>query len=323
MYSKLLSVVLVFLTIFNIANTAPTYCPAASDLLVSYGNAKLIDQGWINSGGGAAATKSAFNLLGGEVEFDIDFTNTQAGVNGNIYTISPKNIPGSGFVPSLYCDGAKKEPEKWCVEIDWIESNGNCGGAVTLHTIIGPGNGCTAWGCREHFMYGGKTSYHVKIVYDEIGRMTMYRDNQVIRPTDIKPTPLDSDWKILADAYRQAGAVIYSSLWQGWVPLDKTCSGGGSLSASSFTVTNLRITGTVVQGPIPRLCASPPAQPTPSSPSAQPTPSNPSAQPTPSNPSAPCAAKWQQCGGEGFKGPSCCIGGLTCKMQNKWYSQCL
>lgn len=317
MYSKLLSAILVFLTIFNIANTAPTYCPAVNDLLISYGNAKLIDQGWINTGGGGAATKAAFNLLGGEVEFDIDFTNTQAGINGNIYTVSPKNIPASGFVPSLYCDGAKRVPDKWCVEIDWIESNGNCGGAVTLHTIIGPGNGCTAWGCREHFMYNGKASFHVKIVYDELGKMTMYRDNQVIKPSDIKPDPLDSDWKILADAYRQSGAVIYSSLWQGWVPLDKTCPGGGSLPASSFTVTNLRITGTVVQGPIPRLCAN---QPTPSSlpptPSSPPAPSSPPPRPT-------CAAKWQQCGGEGFKGPTCCTGGLTCKIQNKWYSQCL
>lgn len=238
----------------NPVQTHKVYCPSIKDLVVGYGNAKLFDQGWINSGGGAAATKSAFNLLGGEVEFDIDFTNTQLGINGNIYTISPKNIPSDGFRQSVYCDGAKKEQEKWCVEIDWIESNGNCGGAVTIHTIIGPGNGCTAWGCREHFMYNGKTSYHVKMVYDNDGKMTMYRDNQVIGPNDIKPKPLDSDWKTLADAYRQYGAVIYSSLWQGWVPLDKTCASGGSLPASSFSVKNLKITGTVVQGPEPTLC---------------------------------------------------------------------
>ena len=23
-----------------------------------------------------------------------------------------------------------------CVEVDWIESNGNCGGATTLHTVV-------------------------------------------------------------------------------------------------------------------------------------------------------------------------------------------
>jgi hypothetical protein len=294
---------------------APTYCPAANDLVVGYGNAKLINQGWINSGGGSAATKAAFNLLGGSVEFDIDFTNTQAGVNGNIYTISPKSISASGFSQSAYCDGAKKESEKWCVEIDWIESNGNCGGAATLHTIIGPGNGCTAWGCRTHFMYNGRTSYSVKIEYNEMGHMTMYRDGQIIDKTNIKPTPLNSDWATLAAQYSQYGAVIYSSLWQGWVPLEKTCQTEGRIPTTTITVKNLRITGTVVQGPTPRLCNDSPA-PTPvPTPTPQPAP-----QPAPTQ---NCAAKWQQCGGEGFKGPTCCIAGLQCKSQNKWYSQCL
>lgn len=231
------------------------YCPSSKDLVAGYGTPTIFDQGWLNKGGGSVATKSAFNLIDGYVEFDIDFTNTQPGVNGNIYTISPKNIPSvAGFTQKNYCDGAKKEIDKWCVEIDWIESNGNCGGAVTLHTIIGTGNGCTAWGCREHFMYSGKTSYHVKMVYDNLGRMTMYRDNQIIGPNDIKPNPLDSDWKTLYDAYVKEGAVIYSSLWKGWVPLEKTCQNNGDLASSSFQVKNLKIKGIVVQGPEPSIC---------------------------------------------------------------------
>lgn len=311
---------LLLLTLWCVA-AAPTYCPAANDLVVAYGNARLVNQGWINSGGGGAATKAAFNLLGGSVEFDIDFTKTQTGVNGNIYTISPKSISANGFSQSAYCDGAKTQPDKWCVEIDWIESNGNCGGAITLHTIIGPGNGCTAWGCREHFMYNGKAAYHVKIEYDEVGRITMYRDNEVIAPSDIKPAPLASDWAKLVEQYTQYGAVIYSSLWQGWVPLEKTCNGYGSLPASSFTVSNLRITGTVVQGPIPTLCNTAPVPAPTQSPTVRPT-QSPVPRPAPA-PQIACAKKWQQCGGEGFKGPNCCIGGLTCKILNKWYSQCL
>ncbi|CAG7853262.1 Endo-1,4-beta-xylanase xynf11a Short=Xylanase xynf11a; AltName: Full=1,4-beta-D-xylan xylanohydrolase xynf11a; Flags: Precursor [Serendipita indica DSM 11827] len=36
-----------------------------------------------------------------------------------------------------------------------------------------------------------------------------------------------------------------------------------------------------------------------------------------------CAAKWGQCGGQGYSGPTCCQSGSTCKYSNAWYSQCL
>ncbi|KAH0346131.1 carbohydrate-binding module family 1 protein, partial [Aureobasidium melanogenum] len=35
------------------------------------------------------------------------------------------------------------------------------------------------------------------------------------------------------------------------------------------------------------------------------------------------AAHWGQCGGKGWTGPTTCISGTTCKVQNDWYSQCL
>ncbi|KAF2430156.1 hypothetical protein EJ08DRAFT_649946 [Tothia fuscella] len=35
------------------------------------------------------------------------------------------------------------------------------------------------------------------------------------------------------------------------------------------------------------------------------------------------AAKWAQCGGQGFNGPTKCADGSTCQAQNPWYSQCL
>ncbi|KAH0384101.1 carbohydrate-binding module family 1 protein, partial [Aureobasidium melanogenum] len=35
------------------------------------------------------------------------------------------------------------------------------------------------------------------------------------------------------------------------------------------------------------------------------------------------AAHWGQCGGQGWTGPTTCISGTTCKVQNDWYSQCL
>jgi hypothetical protein len=42
---------------------------------------------------------------------------------------------------------------------------------------------------------------------------------------------------------------------------------------------------------------------------------------TPAQPAAGCAAKYAQCGGNGFSGAKCCSSG-SCKVINAWYSQC-
>jgi len=39
--------------------------------------------------------------------------------------------------------------------------------------------------------------------------------------------------------------------------------------------------------------------------------------------SSNCAAKWAQCGGQGWNGAKCCASGSTCKASNQYYSQCL
>ncbi|KAH6912210.1 fungal cellulose binding domain-containing protein [Coprinopsis sp. MPI-PUGE-AT-0042] len=36
-----------------------------------------------------------------------------------------------------------------------------------------------------------------------------------------------------------------------------------------------------------------------------------------------CAAKWAQCGGQGWSGPTCCQSGSTCTKSNDWYYQCI
>ncbi|KAK4097130.1 carbohydrate-binding module family 1 protein [Parathielavia hyrcaniae] len=41
-----------------------------------------------------------------------------------------------------------------------------------------------------------------------------------------------------------------------------------------------------------------------------------------SNPGTGCAARYGQCGGQGWTGPTCCASG-TCNASNQWYSQCL
>ncbi|KAJ9149798.1 Carbohydrate-binding module family 1 protein [Pleurostoma richardsiae] len=39
--------------------------------------------------------------------------------------------------------------------------------------------------------------------------------------------------------------------------------------------------------------------------------------------SGSCAAKWGQCGGQGWTGATCCASGSACTYSNQWYSQCL
>lgn len=228
-----------------------TYCPSGGDFTVAYGDhVDLFDGGWTVHGNGGAATKAAFNLLGGEVTYDIDLSSVSTGVNANIYTISPSIGPG-GYVTANYCDGADATAV-WCLEVDWIESNGNCGGACTLHTVPGPGpNGCTSWGCRAEFYYDYHPKFSMRVTYSADGVWKTYRDGTEI--TGFQPEPGAQAWSVIKSSYEQKGAVIYSSEWEGWVPLP-SCGTSGNLAGSHFTISNLRITGSVVQGPEPSRC---------------------------------------------------------------------
>merc|ERR1712146_516635 len=67
-----------------------------------------------------------------------------------------------------------------CLEVDWLESNGGCGGATTLHTVSGTGPGaCNYWGCRSTYSFGSST-FHVKVEYGNDGKLTITRDGQVM-----------------------------------------------------------------------------------------------------------------------------------------------
>ncbi|RPA71581.1 glycoside hydrolase/deacetylase [Ascobolus immersus RN42] len=66
-------------------------------------------------------------------------------------------------------------------------------------------------------------------------------------------------------------------------------------------------------------------QPTSTTQQPQPTTSQ-QPQPTqtqPSNPGGGSVAKWGQCGGIGYSGPTSCVSGSSCQKINDWYSQCL
>lgn len=232
---------------------ADAYCLSASDLTVAYGDSvRLMNGGYSVNGNGGAASKASFNLLGGFVEFDVDVGNVRSGVNANFYAIAP-SIGSDGYQPNEYCDGAEND-RPWCIELDWLESNGHCAGASTIHTIPGGGdNGCTAWGCRTHYTHGN-SKFHMRVEYGADGSETIYKDGGALG--GYSPNPDGNTWSVIANEMQNKGVVLYGSEWTGWVP-DEWCGGpnGGDLEASSYSVTNLVVQGTVVQGPEPTKCS--------------------------------------------------------------------
>jgi len=233
------------------------YCPSAGDFVTAYlpDNVQLQNQGWTVGGGGGAATKSTFNLNGGFVEYDIDLSGVGSGVNANIYTVAPI-VGAEAYNHSTdYCDG-QKNGTAWCAEMDWLESNGACGAGTTWHTIPGPGNdGCTAWGCGSEYKYNGNTKFHMKIAYDPHGFVTVTRDGKVV--SNFFPVPDEKTAAVVKASHEQRGAVIVSTQWVGWVPNITDCGGSGNdddLASSRFSVSNLKIEGSVVQGPTPTHC---------------------------------------------------------------------
>jgi len=229
------------------------YCPSANDLQISWNDTSdpvIVDRGWTISGGGGVVSKSAFNLLNGWVSYTVEFTNVPTGVNANIYSISPK-FSGNVYDPNQdYCDGNNAN---WCVEVDWIESNGYCGGQSTLHTVPGTGqsNNCNGWGCGTSYHYNGRSQFVMNVSFDSQGHWTTVRDGQTL--PGLNPTPQQLDWDNLANAMRTTGAVISSTQWVGWVPLDD-CGTVGNLDDAKMSILNLQISGTVMQGPTPAGC---------------------------------------------------------------------
>jgi len=232
------------------------YCPGAKDLTVAYGDGvKLTAQGWTVQGDGGASTKASFNLAGGFVEFDLDVSQAKMGVIPNVYSIFPESVPSTGFKHGLhYCD-ADEGSATWCVEHDWIESNGHCGGATALHSVPGIGlEGCNSWGCLSTYKYEGGSKLHMRIDYDHSGEFSVMRDGRKVG--GYEPAPTAADFEILRSQHEQCGAVIYSSQWTGaWVPCEDCGKGPGDLAGSLFSVSNLRISGAVVQGPNPARCS--------------------------------------------------------------------
>jgi len=264
------------------------YCPSSQDIGFDYnGGSSIFDQGWTIRGGARVHTNAAYNLLGGGVEFDYDVTGGHTGQNNNLYTISPDLHGGAYSGMNDYCDGQAPNG-KFCMELDIIESNGNCGGAVTWHTVPGHPGGCDGDGCQALFPYNGKTKMHVRAEFDNSGVSTVYVGDDVVGFEQMNPHPTGSDAATVQSVMKSVGVVFASSQWTGWCP---TCNGGtgGDLESAVFSVSNLRITGSIVSGPEPRRCSDQP--PPPSSPTPTPTPPS---SPTPTPPSS-CPGSTSEC----------------------------
>merc|ERR1712137_1116843 len=107
---------------------------------------------------------------------------------------------------------------------------------------------------------GSRATDTMRVQYDDEGKWTVSKDGQPFQ--GYNPTPDQNAWDYVKSMHEQRGAVIYSSEWVGWVPVDDCGTSSGDLYGSSFSVSNLVISGSVVQGPEPARCGAPPA-PTP------------------------------------------------------------
>merc|ERR1711976_345939 len=92
--------------------------------------------------------------------------------------------------------------------------------------------------------------------------MTVFFDGSKVEV--VHPVPSSAARDYVKQTLIQKGAQIQSSQWVGWVP-QGNCPGGGNVHTSTFSITNITVSGTVVQGHTPRLCNNGPAPtPTPS-----------------------------------------------------------
>merc|ERR1712039_514267 len=123
--------------------------------------------------------------------------------------------------------------------------NGRCKMASTWHSAGGTGGDkgyCDAWGCAAITDLPSSGKFHIKSAFSAADNWGSEK-------------PVDKDKEIIKITLSSVGAVIESSQWTGWVPGDG-CPTGGDLSKSVLKVSNVRVTGTVIQGPVPTLCSS-------------------------------------------------------------------
>merc|ERR1712151_1243459 len=96
----------------------------------------------------------------------------------------------------------------------------------------------------------GKTQIRAEFSLD--GWMTVYMDGSKVDVSH--PVPSENAHHYVRETMASKGAQIQSSQWGGWVP-SGNCPGGGDVASSTFSINNVRVSGTVVQGPEPSRCS--------------------------------------------------------------------
>jgi len=96
-------------------------------------------------------------------------------------------------------------------------------------------------------------SFSMNISFTSGGQWNVTRNGRNVG--SLNPTPQQLDWDNIANAFRNQGALIYSTQWVGWVPGVSGCSTtDGNLTNAKMIISNLRISGTKLHGPTPRSC---------------------------------------------------------------------
>jgi hypothetical protein len=252
---------------FLVGVSTDLFCPNAVDMINEDPNATVTfaDGGWTIKGGHRIGSKSAWNLLGGFMEFHVDLSEVMPGVNANFYTMSPHFTP---LGEPVYCIGRTELVN--CMEMDIFESNGQCAIGAAIHTYASGNDVCGSDGCVSTMMLDPSiqiNKVHIKAMFSHEGNMTVAVNGKLMG------TLMGTDWQTGKPRYPSAasnrrvvenmktlGAVIESSLWESaWVE-QNACpkpSGDGwvSLARSNLTISNVKVMGSVVQGPTPTRCA--------------------------------------------------------------------
>ncbi|KAI8810880.1 glycosyl hydrolase family 61-domain-containing protein [Cladochytrium replicatum] len=124
---------------------------------------------------------------------------------------------------------------------------------------------------------------------------------------------------VLFDLYtisNPANGALYKGKYPSWG--GSLWSGGGS-SGGGSTTTTTRATTTTTS----RATSVTPATRSTSTTTTTVTRTTTTTAASPAPTSGACATKYQQCGGQNWTGPKCCVAGSTCTAQNAYYSQCV
>ena len=224
------------------------YCPTQNDFFEMYqGDVQWSDNGVTISGFGGVHGMQTFNLLGGYVEYDMDTSHAQPGVNSDFYTTSPSK---SRF--PLYCDIRGVHDSPRCMELDIVETNGNCVSRTTWHLWPNFDGGCDESGCwGEQWTVSGRRHYKASFAND--GFMTVTIDGV---PVNVRNPMVPSQTTVQAVKRntQRLGLQLHMTAWKSWEPLEDICPPYGNISKSVFSVHNLRVYGSVVQGPQATVC---------------------------------------------------------------------